>query len=114
MSKSKGNVIPVPPLVDRFGVDAVRYYLCREIVFGSDGQFTPEQFVDRLNGDLANNLGNLLNRVIPMISKYCDGVVPAFEGDLNEKDKALHGGLQQCVFVHRTAFQPAVKAVQYL
>jgi len=90
MSKSKGNVIPVPPLVDRFGVDAVRYYLCREIVFGSDGQFTPEQFVDRLNGDLANNLGNLLNRVIPMISKYCDGVVPAFEGDLNEKDKALH------------------------
>jgi methionyl-tRNA synthetase len=90
MSKSKGNVIPVPPLVERFGVDAVRYYLCREIVFGLDGQFTPEQFVDRLNGDLANNLGNLLNRVIPMIIKYCGGVVPAFKGDLNEKDKALH------------------------
>jgi methionyl-tRNA synthetase len=89
MSKSKGNVIPVPPLVERFGVDAVRLYLCREIIFGQDGQFTPEQFVERLNADLANNLGNLLNRTVSMIIKYFDGVVPAYEGDLNDLDKNL-------------------------
>ncbi len=90
MSKSKGNVIPVPPLVDRFGVDAVRLYLCRDIIFGQDGQFTPEQFVERLNADLANNLGNLLNRTVSMINKYFDGLIPTYEGDLNELDKSLH------------------------
>lgn len=90
MSKSKGNVIPVPPLVERFGVDAVRYYLCREIVFGQDGQFTPEQFVERLNSDLANNLGNLLNRTVSMIEKYYQGVIPAYEGELNPLDQNLH------------------------
>lgn len=89
MSKSKGNVIPVPPLVERFGVDAVRYYLCREIPFGQDGQFTPEQFVERLNTDLANNFGNLVNRTISMIWKYFDGVIPAYEGEKNERDAAL-------------------------
>ena len=89
MSKSKGNVIPVPPLVDRFGVDAVRYYLAREIVFGQDGQFTPEQFVERLNADLANNLGNLLNRSVSMIIKYFGGVIPEYKGELNELDKNL-------------------------
>ena len=89
MSKSKGNVIPVPPLVERFGVDAVRYYLAREIPFGQDGQFTPEQFVDRLNVDLANSFGNLLNRTVSMIIKYFDGVIPAYQGELNELDVAL-------------------------
>ncbi|MCR4562792.1 MAG: methionine--tRNA ligase [Bacilli bacterium] len=90
MSKSKGNVIPVPPLVERFGVDAVRLYLCREIVFGQDGQFTPEQFVERLNADLANNLGNLLNRTVSMINKYFDGIIPSFKADLNDLDKNIH------------------------
>ena len=89
MSKSKGNVIPVPPLVDRFGVDAVRYYLAREIIFGQDGQFTPEQFVERLNADLANNLGNLLNRSVSMINKYFDGVIPEYKGELSDLDKNL-------------------------
>ncbi len=90
MSKSKGNVIPVPPLVEHFGVDAVRYYLVREIIFGQDGEFTPEQFVERLNVDLANNLGNLLNRTVSMINKYFDGIIPHLKGDLNERDKALY------------------------
>lgn len=103
MSKSKGNVIPVPPLVERFGVDAVRYYLCREITFGQDGQFTPEQFVERLNSDLANNLGNLLNRTVSMIIKYFDGVIPAYEGDINTLDKGLH----------ETA-EKTIKAYEYL
>lgn len=89
MSKSKGNVIPVPPLVERFGVDAVRYYLAREIVFGQDGQFTPEQFVDRLNVDLANSFGNLLNRTVSMIIKYFDGVIPEYKGELNSLDAGL-------------------------
>jgi len=89
MSKSKGNVIPVPPLVDRYGADAIRYYLAREITFGQDGQFTPEQFVERLNIDLANNLGNLLNRTISMIDKYFEGVIPSWTGDLNELDANL-------------------------
>lgn len=87
MSKSKGNVIPVPPMVDHFGVDAVRYYLCREIIFGLDGQFTPEQFVERLNADLANNFGNLLNRTLGMITKYFDGVIPEYKGEITELDK---------------------------
>ena len=89
MSKSKGNVIPVPPLVERFGVDAVRYYLCREIPFGQDGQFTPEQFVDCLNTDLANNFGNLVTRTISMICKYYDGVIPTYDGEKNALDAAL-------------------------
>ncbi len=89
MSKSKGNVIPVPPLVEHFGVDAVRYYLAREITFGQNGEFTPEQFVERLNMDLANNFGNLLNRTLGMIGKYFDGVIPVFEGDVTQLDKDL-------------------------
>ena len=76
MSKSKGNVVDPYPLVERYGVDAVRYYLTREINFGSDGSFAPELFVERINQDLANALGNLLNRTVSMINKYFDGVVP--------------------------------------
>jgi methionyl-tRNA synthetase len=89
MSKSKGNVVYVEPLVERYGVDAVRYYLVKEIIFGQDGQFTPEQFIERLNTDLANNLGNLLSRSVSMIIKYFDGVIPNCNGDLNDLDKNL-------------------------
>jgi methionyl-tRNA synthetase len=89
MSKSRGNAIYAEPLVERYGVDAVRYYLAREIIFGQDGQFTPEQFVDRLNSDLANNLGNLLNRTVSMIDKYFGGAIPAYEGEVNDLDRGL-------------------------
>jgi len=89
MSKSKGNVVDPFPLVERYGVDAVRYYLAREINFGNDGSFTPEQFVERLNMDLANALGNLLNRTVSMINKYFNGVVPAYKGRINEVDGNL-------------------------
>ncbi|MDR0934992.1 MAG: methionine--tRNA ligase [Erysipelotrichaceae bacterium] len=87
MSKSKGNTIDPYPLIERYGVDAVRYYLAREIAFGADGQFTPEQFIERINMDLANNLGNLLNRSVSMINKYFDGVIPTFLSGVNPFDK---------------------------
>lgn len=75
MSKSKGNVIYPDFLVDNYGSDALRYYLMREVPFGSDGQFTPSSFITRYNTDLVNDLSNLLNRSIAMINKYFDGTV---------------------------------------
>ena len=100
MSKSKGNVIPVPPLVEHFGVDAVRYYLAREITFGQNGEFTPEQFVERLNMDLANNFGNLLNRTLGMIGKYFNGLIPEYKGDLNQRDKDLSDLAKKTVILY--------------
>ena len=89
MSKSKGNVVDPFMLVERYGVDALRYYLAREVNFGSDGNFTPEQFVERINTDLANALGNLLNRTVSMVNKYFDGVVPEYKGRVNDVDGNL-------------------------
>lgn len=91
MSKSKGNVVYPDTLAERYGVDAVRYYLLRAMPYGNDGLFTPEDFVSKLNYDLANDLGNLLNRTVAMINKYDDGIIPsleigstAFDADLEE------------------------------
>lgn len=89
MSKSKGNVVYPEMLVERYGLDALRYYLLRAVPFGSDGVFTPEDFVARVNYDLANDLGNLLNRTIAMINKYCDGMVPKYASLVTEFDSEL-------------------------
>lgn len=89
MSKSKGNVVDPVMLIERYGLDALRYYLLREVPFGADGTFTPENFVERINFDLANDLGNLLNRTIAMIDKYFEGVVPNFSGTVTAFDDSL-------------------------
>ena len=89
MSKSKGNVVDPNVLIDRYGLDATRYYLMRELPFGSDGVFTPEAFVERTNYDLANDLGNLVNRTISMINKYFQGELPAYQGPKHELDEDM-------------------------
>lgn len=89
MSKSKGNVVYPEMLVERYGLDALRYYLMRAIPFGNDGTFTPEDFVSRINYDLANDLGNLLNRTVAMINKYDNGAVPAYQADVTPFDADL-------------------------
>ncbi|MDO5732177.1 MAG: methionine--tRNA ligase [Eubacteriales bacterium] len=76
MSKSKGNVVYAQDLCERYGVDCVRYYLMREIPFGMDGRFSDRSFLERLNADLANDLGNLLSRSTAMLSKYFSGRLP--------------------------------------
>jgi len=89
MSKSKGNVIYPEFLVNNYGLDSLRYYLMREIPFGSDGVFTPEDYVSRTNSDLANDLGNLLNRTVAMVNQYFDGEIPTIKETDHEIDKEL-------------------------
>jgi len=104
MSKSKGNVVDPYPLVEKYGVDSVRYYLTREINFGSDGSFSPEQFVERVNADLANSYGNLLNRTISMIGKYFEGVVPEYKGAVTEFD----GNLESVIDLTISSYEKAM------
>lgn len=88
MSKSKGNVIDPVELVNKYGLDAVRYFLLREIPFGADGMYSEEALVNRINFDLANDLGNLLHRTLTMVHKFAGGRIPQ-PGTETEKDAAL-------------------------
>lgn len=88
MSKSKGNVVDPVILAERYGVDALRYYLMREIAFGSDGVFSNENLINRINSDLANDLGNLVSRTVAMVEKYFGGTIPA-EREAGEFDADL-------------------------
>jgi methionyl-tRNA synthetase len=90
MSKSVGNIVDPVVLIERYGVDALKYFLLREYTFGQDGLFTNEVLLNRINADLANDLGNLVSRTISMVEKYRDGIVPAsgeptdFDADLKK------------------------------
>jgi methionyl-tRNA synthetase len=89
MSKTRGNVVRPLELSDKYGVDAFRYFLVREMTFGQDSSFSEEAFVERYNAELANDLGNLLNRTLHMIGRYCEGKVPAPTDERTEERQAL-------------------------
>ena len=109
MSKSKGNVIYPEMLVERFGLDPLRYYLMRSLPVGSDGTFTPEDYVARINYELANDLGNLLNRTVAMINKYFSGQVPAYV----ENVTAFDADLAKVVEENIAEYHKQMNAVDY-
>lgn len=89
MSKSKGNVVDPKVLVDRYGVDAIRYFLLREVAFGQDGNFTNKALIERINFDLANDLGNLLSRTVGMIDKYFEGSLPVDKAENEQLEEEI-------------------------
>ncbi|MBQ9506945.1 MAG: methionine--tRNA ligase, partial [Clostridia bacterium] len=100
MSKSKGNVIYADELVERFGVDAVRYYLLSEMPHATDGSISYETMIERYNSDLANTLGNLVNRTVAMVNKYFDGILPC-----NSEKTELDDGFIADVLAARPALE---------
>ena len=115
ISKSIGNVIDPIELVEKYGLDQVRYFLLREVPFGNDGDFSHTAMVNRMNGELANDYGNLAQRVLSMIAKNCGGQVPQ-PGDFTEDDKALLGPATAMLdqvrdALDRQAFHEALEAI---
>ena len=97
MSKSKGNVIYPEQLIDKYGLDATKYFLLKQVPVATDGVFSPEEFIDRYNYDLCNDLSNLLNRTISMVNKYFEGNVPSYNGTLNEADISLENDAKETI-----------------
>jgi methionyl-tRNA synthetase len=117
MGKTMGNVIDPYELVKKYGADAIRYYFLKEIEFGRDGDFSEERFVASVNADLANSLGNLLNRTLGMLVKYCDRILPAeVESDLQSliapvKAKAMSLGDRAIESYSNLAFRQACEQI---
>ena len=115
MSKSLQNVVEPNMLIDKYGVDAVRYFLLREVPFGLDGDFSHTALVHRINSDLANDLGNLLNRSTAMINKYFEGVVQE-PGEATDIDRAYRTRTEEMVrqvdaHMDELAFSKALQAI---
>ena len=104
MSKSKGNVIYPETLIERYGLDATRYFLLREMPVAQDGIFSPEEFVERYNFDLCNDLSNLLNRTVSMVNKYFEGNVPSTLTHANDVDSILEETTKE----HITKFEKLI------
>ncbi len=112
MSKTKGNIVRALPIKQVVGVDGLRYYLLREIVFGQDGNFSQEALAERYNADLANGIGNIASRTVSMLHRYCKGRIPSHGGD----DGGLPSLAEQCVAAaiehyRRYAFSRALESV---
>jgi len=115
MSKSRKNVIDPNWIVDKFGPDYLRYFLLREVPFGEDGNFSPSLFVKRVNSDLANDLGNLLNRTLPLVIKHCQGKVPSPQGQTHQ-DAKLRVAMEETFpriknFMNTLSFSQALSSI---
>jgi methionyl-tRNA synthetase len=115
MSKSKGNVVDPVVLVNKYGLDAIRYFLLREVPFGADGVFSNEALINRINSDLANDLGNLVSRTVAMIDRYFGGVIPEertegeFDDELKETVLAAPGKVE--TLLDRLEFSSALTEI---
>ena len=115
MSKSKGNVVDPNLLIDEFGADTIRYFLLREINLGQDGNFSRDALIQRINSDLANDLGNLLHRTLNMVSRFQDGIVLAPNGE-SDVDKSLKADAEKTVAdfeagLEKMQISPVIKEV---
>ncbi len=113
ISKSLGNVIDPFQLVDKYGIDQIRYFLLREVPFGNDGDFSNSQLINRINSDLANSYGNLFQRVVSMIFKNCNEKIPLKPNKFNKEDLTLINSIKNNLNDYRSLIDEQ-KFDQYL